>query len=302
MGVGNQQGGRPVTELRERERRRGVPDLDAEQDVDLGRYASAVAARWWLPLVGLIAGLAAGYVLSLGAGDVYRAEALLYLGQPFSPNGGAPVQSLATNPRTVGEIIRSESALKRAAARSGLPIGKLRGRVSSASITGTLPRAGQTPLVEISVQSDAPGKAALAANTLASIVIDRVSGYVDGKIATYERQLTTVNDAIASIGRRLTALDRAVRAQGLSPLDQLILISQIDNAEQRRVGLINQQTQAQQLLSLAENVERARVVEPAVASRTTAQSRRNSLLVAGAIGLLLGLIATLAWDRFARRP
>src|SRR5919109_793563 len=124
-----------------------VPDLDAEQEVDLGRYASALATRWWLPLAGLVAGVVAGYLLALGGGDVYRAEALLYLGQPFSPNGGAPVQSLATNPRTVGEIVRSESALKQAAAESGIRVARLRGRVSTESISGTVPRAGQTPLV-----------------------------------------------------------------------------------------------------------------------------------------------------------
>src|SRR5207253_8969650 len=31
-------------------------DLDAEADVDLGRYARALAARWWLLPAGLIAG------------------------------------------------------------------------------------------------------------------------------------------------------------------------------------------------------------------------------------------------------
>jgi uncharacterized protein involved in exopolysaccharide biosynthesis len=284
-----------------RERRRAVPELDVEQEVDVGRYASAVAARWWLPLVGLLAGIVVGYLVSLGGGQVYRAEALLYLGQPFSPNGGAPVQGLATNPRTVGEIIRSESALKEAARRSRLRVSKLRGRVATATISGTVPRAGQTPLVEISVQSDQPRRTAAAANALAAIVIGRVAGYVDVKIDTYERQLATVNDAIESIGRRLATLDRAIRQQGLSPLDQLVLISQIDNAEQRRVGLINQQTQTQQLLALAENVERPRVVERAVAVSTTARSRRNSILVAGAIGLLLGLIAALAWDPLATR-
>jgi hypothetical protein len=60
-----------------------APDLDAEADVDLGRYARALAARWWLPLAGLIAGAAIGYVLSLGGHQVYRAGATVYLGQPL---------------------------------------------------------------------------------------------------------------------------------------------------------------------------------------------------------------------------
>jgi uncharacterized protein involved in exopolysaccharide biosynthesis len=78
-------------------------------------------------------------------------------------------------------------------------------------------------------------------------------------------------------------------------------VSQIDNAEQRRGQLLDLQAQSQQQLALARNVEASRIVEPAVATKTTAQSRRNSILVAGAIGLLLGLIAALAWDGLAAR-
>jgi uncharacterized protein involved in exopolysaccharide biosynthesis len=284
-----------------RERPRPAPELDVEQEVDLGRYASAVAARWWLPLLGLLAGVIVGYALSLGGGEVYRAEALLYLGQPFSPNGNAPVQSLATNPRTVGEIVRSEAALRQAAAAADLPISKLRGRVSTQALTGTAARAGTTPLVEIAVQGDSRIKVARAANTLANIVVENVSGYVAVKVETFQRQLAAYEDALESSARRLNLLNTTIQEADLEPLEELVLVSQIDNAEQRRGQLLDLQAQTQQQLALAQNVEGSRVVEPAVAARTTAQSRRNSILVAGAIGLLLGLVAALAWDAVAGR-
>ena len=54
-------------------------------------------------------GVVIGYALSLGGGKVYEAQARVYLGNPFSPNGGATVPSLATNPSTVSEIVRSEA-------------------------------------------------------------------------------------------------------------------------------------------------------------------------------------------------
>src|SRR5919106_2432655 len=168
------------------------PDPDGEQEVELGRYAAVVAARWWLLLVGLVAGLVGGYLLSVGGGDVYRAEAILYLGQPFSPTGSAPVQSLATNPRTVGEIVRSEAALRAAARAAGVRMGALRGNVSTQTLTITgVPRAGTTPLVEVAVELDAPGKAARAANALADAVIahEGVAGYVETKIETFRGQL-----------------------------------------------------------------------------------------------------------------
>ena len=69
-------------------------------------------------MLGVVLGLVIGFALALGGGKVYEAETLVAMGQPFSPNGGAPVQSFLTNPRAVSEIIRSESALRRRRRRS----------------------------------------------------------------------------------------------------------------------------------------------------------------------------------------
>src|SRR5688500_6066368 len=118
--------------------RRTTPDdleLDAEREVDVRGWWEAVRARWWLPLLGLALGLAAGYALAVGGGSVYRAEATLYLGQPFSPNGGAPVPGLATNPATVNEIVHSEAVLQSVADRSGMDIAKLRANVTSRQVS-----------------------------------------------------------------------------------------------------------------------------------------------------------------------
>jgi uncharacterized protein involved in exopolysaccharide biosynthesis len=280
------------------------PDLEAEQEVDLGRYASTVAARWWLPLLGILLGVVAGYALSIGGGKIYEAEARVYLGNPFSPNGGATVQSLATNPSTVSEIVRSEAALRRAARAAGMRVGQLRGRVSSSAVRNATPRVAQTSLVTIRVTGSRPVRTERAANALALHVVESVSGYVDRKIETFNTTLETLQTGIDSVTQRVTESQRALARPGLSFVERLILVSQIDNAEQRRVGLINQQTQTQQLLSLAEDVERASVYERAAAVKTTARSTRNSVVVGAILGLLLGLAAALAWDTLAarRRP
>src|SRR3954469_20632455 len=122
--------------------------LDGEREVDLGRWRSAVAARWWLLVVGFVIGAVLGLFASVGGQQVYRAQALISLGQPFSPTGSAPVNSFATNPRAVSEIIRSESALKAAAHKSGMRLGNLRGHVSSAQVgTGTGAARTAVPLI-----------------------------------------------------------------------------------------------------------------------------------------------------------
>ncbi|MGH3102733.1 MAG: hypothetical protein ACRDN6_01370 [Gaiellaceae bacterium] len=281
--------------------RRPEPDLDAEQEVDLGRYASAVAARWWLPLAGLLAGIVLGYVLSLGGEDVYRAQALLYLGEPLTPSGSAQVQGLSTNPSTIREVVRHEAVVRRVARETGLRPAELRAGISVQAASGNVPRLGQAPLVNIRVQGKAPRRIAEAANALAQIVVKRISGYVDTKIAALEAQIDQAEAELASIDERLAASDAALREQGLSAIDRLVILTTAGLAEQRRSVVQQDSLDRQQLLSLAENVERGRLLEPAVARKATAQSRRNSLVVAGAIGLLLGFLAALAWDSVAGR-
>ena len=284
-------------------------DPDAEQEVDLRTVWTRIAARWWLPAIGILAGLVLGWLLALGGGQVYKAEATLFLGQPFTPNGGGQIQSLATNPRTVNEIIRSESALKGAAATAGLRVGQLRGRVSSTAITTVGQARGVTPIVEITVKGAAPRKTEVAANALAQHVIDQVSTYVETKVSvlktqieTDQRELDEINDRLALAQQQLTD----VLADKRTALTERLLVSinlnsTIGFTEQRRGTVQEDLLAAQQLLSLAQNVEQSRIIEPAVAVKTTARSGRNAALVGALIGLLLGSIAALAADPFLAR-
>src|SRR5918995_3488999 len=104
----------------------------SEQEIDVRRYWSAIAARWWLPVLGLIAGAAIAYAVSLGGADVWRGNALVYLGQPVTPSG-AQVQSLSTNPATAGEIAGSAAAQRRGERAGGLGRRELDCRVSVAA-------------------------------------------------------------------------------------------------------------------------------------------------------------------------
>ena len=100
---------------------------------------------------------------------------------------------------------------------------------------------------------------------------------------------------------RIAQLEQAVNEPGLSALDKLVLVSSLDNAQARRGQLLELQSNVQQQLALAENVEKAQVVEPAAAVKTTARSGRNGALVGGLIGLLLGCAAALLADPFLAR-
>jgi hypothetical protein len=287
-----------------RPRERPLPEFEAEREVDVGQAARRVAARWWLLVAGLVAGMVGGYLLALGGGDFYEAEATLYLGQPFSPTAQAPVPSLATNPTAVRDAVNSEGVLREAARRSGMSLSELRGNVSTSSTSGSILRRtpGATPLVKISVQGEQRREVTNATNSLASIVVEGISAYPDVKIDSYTEQLVSQRRQLDSLDRRIALQNQAIEQAGDEPaLDQLVLISQLDNLEQQRAIVEQDRQDTRALLALARDVERPRIYQRGVAVETSARSTRNSIVVGGLIGLLLGALAALLWDPVVER-
>jgi capsular polysaccharide biosynthesis protein len=287
-----------------KQRERPVPDVDAEEELDVGRYWNALIARWWLPLAGLVAGIAIGYLLSLGGHQVYQAKTSVYLGQPLNPTGTGQIQSLTTNPSTVKQVVLSPFWQHLAERRAGLPSGSLRGHVSTQAVAGVaaaLGRVGQNPLVNIVVTGKRPARVTRAADELATIVVNQVSGqYVDTKIKNLKANIAADKAELDNINGRLSSLQDQIGGGGISATDKLILGNLIGLAIQEQRQVIADQTQNQSLLALAQNVERSQILSPARASKTTARSRRNSILVGALIGLVIGILAALLWEPAAR--
>ena len=285
------------------------PELEDEQEVDLSTGWQRLKVRWWLPLGGLVVGAVVGIALALSAGSVWRAQTIVYLGQPFAPLGGGQIQSLATNPRTVGEIIRSESGLKAASQASGIPVSKIRSSISTRELVAAGQLRGINPLIEITVKGSGKRKVELATAALADRVVERVSLYVTEKATLLENQVDVSSAQLAAVEARIaeaqTQQDALAENQSLAPVEKLLLSQNLNavitTADARRSTLQDDLGDARQLLNLAENVEKSRVVEPAAASKTTARSSRSSLLVGALIGLLLGAVAALVADPIAAR-
>ena len=164
-------------------------DLEGEQEVDLASAWERLKERWWLPVGGLVLGAIVGLALAVSGGSVWRAETIVYLGQPFAPLGGGQIQSLATNPRTVGEIVRSQAALEAASRASGVPVSKLRSSISTKELTAVRQVRGINPLMEITVKAEGKRKAEAAADALSQRVVETVSTYVTEKKDLLERQV-----------------------------------------------------------------------------------------------------------------
>ena len=280
-------------------------DVDAEREVDLARWRRALVALWWIPVAGLVGGAIVGVLYSFRGGATYKASALISLGQPTSP-GGALVNGYGTNPRAVSQIVSSAAAQAQAADRADMRAAALRGHVSVAQVgsaTGTgATRA--TPLISLTVDGAHPTNVAGAANALADIVVQQTTAaYVGVKIRTFRATLSSVDTQLKSVNARLSVLTAATKAaRNLDPLQQLVIVSQEDNAEARLGNLIAQQETLQQQLAFATQVESAKIVEPARAVKASAHSRNSSLLVGALIGLILGAIMAIVTDGRIARP
>jgi len=264
-------------------------DLDAEQEVDLGRYWSAIVARWWLPVLGFVAGAFIGYLISLGGKDVWKASATVYLGASYSSVGGVFLQGPQANPATAGTIARAESSIETAAAQAGMRAADLRGHVSTQAIStgagSAVVRTTGNPLVRITVQASTRRRAQAAANALAGVVVKRLSPYAGKKIEALKQRVADDQAQIDAIRRASSSGDALGRA---------VLAVQIGD-------VLDDQLQAKQLLIQAQEIERPKVLTRAAAVKTTARSRRNSVVVGAFLGLVLGLIAALVWDPITRR-
>lgn len=260
-------------------------DPEAEQEIDFSRYWRLLAARWWVPIGALVLGAIVGYAVALGGAQHYSASTALYLGQPYTASGNVALQALQTNPSTVGTVAHSLAVDQRVAAVCKAKVGNFRSGISTKPISGSLSKNGQNPLVSLTVLSSKKKVAACAANQLSKAVVSRISAYALEKITSFRTQL-------AQEQRVIKSLSSAVSDPNVSTTDKLLLQVQLNSAE-------SDLSTTTQLLHQATAVEEPSILTPASAARVTARSRRNSVVVGGLIGLVLGALAALLWDRTA---
>jgi capsular polysaccharide biosynthesis protein len=267
-------------------------DPEAEQEVDFAKYVRLLAVRWWLLAAGVVVGAVIGYLVSLGGTQVYAATATIYLGQPYTPTGGALVQNIQTNPSAVATAVQSQAVQNAVANRCKTKAAAFSKGISTQAIaTGASAKSGAqiNPLVKITVQAKKGKVASCAANQLADEVVSskHLGGYAAQKIVNLNAQIA-LDDA------QIKQVQTATSNAGLSDTIKLILQQQL------RLDQIDKTTNTQ-LLQLAKGVERPFVYTHAASNKITARSRRNTVVIAALIGLILGALAALLWDTVVPR-
>jgi hypothetical protein len=274
-----------------------APDPGGEREIDLRRWLDALLSRWWIAVLGLVIGVAIGAVYSLSGGSSWVATALIARGQAFTPSGNGTVLSYLSSPAAVEQYATSPQAIAYAAAKAGLTPGELEGHISTSTIgrNGLAQADTNSILVQISVQLKKAKKAELAANALARLIRRQTTTpYVLQSISIFHTRLANYRARLKTLQTRITSLNRTLTdSTGISALDQLVIATQLDAAEAAYGSTLDTQLTTQQELTLAQTVERTQIVQSAVATKTLARSRRNSVVFGGLIGLIIGTVVAL---------
>ncbi len=289
--------------------RRG--DGGAEPELDLGRFWKSILLRWWVILVGVVAGAIIGLLVSLGGGKQYKATAEIYLGQPLSPGGSSPISSTSTSLGLANYLVTSETALRTTERKVGLSRGKLRGKVSSKPILGlTGTKLGTAaPILAITVTGSSRSTAARAANALGGLVIRQFAAYSASKLQTLQAQADRDATQLQGVNSRLSAAiaaqQKLLSDKAIGSTDKLVALANfnlvISSATTQQTALQNDQSSVLQQIAAVKNVESPRVVSPASGVHAAGPSRRSGVIVGAVIGFVLGILAAVLWEPLVTR-
>jgi hypothetical protein len=279
---------------------RPAAELDAEREVDFAGYARAIAARWWLLVLGAVLGGVIGFLVGRSDGSTFQAQAIVYLGQPLSGTGSSPVASLASDPSGVSAVARSQAVIEEVAGQVGMSPAELR-RGVSASPLGERRAQSVVMLVGITVRGDERAPVEEAANLLGETVVDQAASYADAKIALYEQRLEAQQERVTRLEGQVDEVGEVIQSGGdLSSAERISLTTLLTVFQEQLARVQDDILTVQQLLTQARDIERGRVVTEAAAAQVDARSTRTSIVVGAFIGLLLGAIGALLWAPLAR--
>ena len=289
---------------------RPAPELEDEQEVDLSSAWQRLKLRWWLPVGGLVVGAIIGIALAASAASVWRAQTIIYLGQPFAPLGGRadpePGDESADGERDrpLGDGAEGGVGAERdpgvEAALGGLdegdrgdrpaprrePVGGDRGE-------GLRQAQGRARRGRARASRDRPRVRLRRAE-------DRTSRVAGGHRARRSSTRPTPASVRPRASRRPSSPIARSRSTSACSLTAN-LNSVITTADARRAALQESLAESQQLLNLAQDVESSRVVEPAGAEQDDGSLEPLVAPRGRADRLDLGTIAALLVDPIAAR-
>lgn len=270
-----------------------MSDLEREVEIDLGSLGRTLLRGWWIIVLAIVAGAIIGLLVASGGGELFQARTVVYLGQPLSTSGGSQLQSLQTNPSSVGQIVRGQELVRATAETVGIAPSALRRNTSTRAVSGALTRSGQTPLTEVIVRGKNRDQVTQAADLLSEAVVVDVSTYADAKIENLEEVIAELDRELAQIDEGLEQFESLLSDSTVPAAERAVVAIASQGASQRRGSIVDARAKAQLDLTVAQEVERGRVITTASATKVDARSNRSSVVVGAVVGGIVGVVLAL---------
>lgn len=280
-------------------------------------YFRRAARRWYVIVIAVVAAVLLVFLHGVsGATKQSTATASVYLGQPFSPGGSSVLtQTPLSNPTISINYVTAPQQIAAAAKAAGIDHSNLRSHVSVLSAGGATAASAKTggagsPTISITVEGPwTRGKVQTVANTLAQSLIDYANRYtalkaklVAQRVATEKAQLASLVDVQQRARANLAAIDASSEAPLAKVAAESPWATDLTTAAEQIGTLTVNLTNDQVALVATRDIESAQFIAHASGRKVSAATRRNSLVIAAMVGLILGTALALAWEALAARP
>jgi len=295
-----------------------TPPVPPAGEVRVTEYVRRALRRWYVILFAIVAAVLLVFLHGVsGATKQSTATASLYLGQPFTLSGSAVLNSTPfSNPTISINYVTAPQQIAAAAKAAGIDHRNLRSHVSVLSTGGAASAASKTtgntgpPTISITVEGPwTRDKVQTAANTLAQSLLNYANRYtslktklIAGRVVNEKAQLAALQEVEQRAHSNLAAIDASSEAPLAKVAAESPYVTDLATAAEQ-IGLITENlTNDQVSLVATRDIESAQFITHAAGRKVSATTRRNSLIIAAMVGLILGTALALAWEALAARP
>lgn len=267
-----------------------------DREITLRDYGRVLWSGRWLILVATVAAAVVGLLLTFLTTTTYTATARLFLGQATTVSG-APFSTPATNPATAETVLTGDNLVAEVAEEIGVAPSRVRTGVSLTAPRAPGGAAGNQPTVATITFVDRNRRIAReGANAYAEAVNRRALQNFSAVFDTYARGEERAKADVDRLQSQIQQFQRQLQSAGGA--EERALLQSLLFSATTQLSIAQTTLTAQELnRAKAEANERPYIVSlsESPTSSNSAPSRLRSMILAGAIGLIVGVIVTFVW-------
>lgn len=267
-----------------------------DRELTLRDYGRVLWSGRWIILITTVAAALVGLLLTFVTSTTYTATARVFLGQATTVSG-APFSTPSTNPATFATVLTGDDLVAAVAEEIGVRPARVRSGVALSAPRAPGGAAGNQPTVATITFVDGDRQIAReGANAYARAVNQRALTRFSAVFDTYARGEERAQADVDRLESQIEAYRRQLGSAAGGEeraLLQSLLFSATTQLSVAQTSLTTQELNR----AKAEANEKPYIVSlsESPSSSSSAPNRLRSVILAGVIGLLVGVIVTFVW-------